>query len=34
MQSRGNNKKIQMVNGFIIIAAVALSNLAQRKKSN
>ena len=24
----------QMVNGFIIIAAVALSNLAQRKKSN
>ena len=65
MQSRGNNKKIQMskymvyivlavvfvffaitlrdngfastqnlLNGFIIIAAVALSNLAQRKKSN
>ena len=25
---------IDMVNGFIIIAAVALSNLAQRKKSN
>ena len=24
----------KMVNGFIIIAAVALSNLAQRKKSN